>query len=144
MCLYVLVCYSHVVVCYSYVLLCSLMLPVRTRMLLVCYWYVLVFLLVCTRMYSYVLVCTRMLLELSDLSIPARPISLEERQTGFLSFPKREDSAGSNARFIFLRMCKLQLWGEHKVFIFLFSYYATWSLGSISPVFSCPPLSGCW
>jgi len=35
--------------------------------------------------------------ELSDLSIPARPISLEERQTGFLSFPKREDSAGSNA-----------------------------------------------
>jgi len=35
--------------------------------------------------------------ELSDLSIPARPISLGERQTGCVSSPMREDSAESNA-----------------------------------------------
>ena len=40
------------------------------------------------------------------------------------------------ARFTFLCMWKLQLWGEHEVFIFLFSYYVTCSLGSISAVFS--------
>jgi len=40
---------------------------------------------------------THLVTELSDLSIPARPISLGERQTGCVSSPMSEDSAESNA-----------------------------------------------